>query len=41
MQIRRKTKVLWLARNLHSGIYYARTRVKGKLQWKTLRVPVE
>jgi hypothetical protein len=31
-----KTKVQCLVRNTHSGIYYARTRVNGKLLWKTL-----
>jgi integrase len=36
MQIWGKTKVQCLVRNTHSGVYYARTRVKGKLQWKTL-----
>jgi integrase len=31
-----KTKVQCLVRNTHSGIYYARARVNGKLLWKTL-----
>jgi len=31
-----KTKVQCLIRNTHSGIYYARARVNGKLLWKTL-----
>ena len=32
-----KTKVQYLVRNTHSGIYYARARVNGKLLWKTLQ----
>jgi len=40
MQIWGKTKVHCLVRNTHSGIYYARTRVKGKLQWKTLETDI-
>jgi hypothetical protein len=40
MQIRGKTKVRRLVRNTHSGIYYARTQVKGKLQWKTLETDI-
>jgi hypothetical protein len=35
-----KTKVQCLVRNTHSWIYYARTRVKGKLQWKTLETDI-
>ena len=31
-----KTKAQCLVRNTHSGIYYARVRVNGKLLWKTL-----
>ena len=31
-----KAKVQCLVRNTHSGIYYARARVNGKLLWKTL-----
>jgi len=40
MQIRGKTKVRCLVRNTRSRIYYARTWVKGKLQWKTLKTDV-
>ena len=36
MQNGGKTKVQCLVRNTHSGIYYARARVNGKLLWKTL-----
>jgi hypothetical protein len=36
MQNWAKTKVQCLVRNTHSGIYYARARVNGKLLWKTL-----
>jgi integrase len=31
-----KTKIQCLMRSMPSGIYYARTRVKGKLTWKSL-----
>jgi integrase len=31
-----KTKIQCLVRNLHSGVYYARARVNGKLIWRTL-----
>jgi integrase len=31
-----KTKVQCLVRNIHSGIYYARARINGKLVWKTI-----
>ena len=34
--LRGETKVQCLVRNTHSGIYYARARVNGKLLWKTL-----
>ncbi len=31
-----KTKIQCLVRNVHSGVYYARARVNGKLIWRTL-----
>jgi hypothetical protein len=37
MQSWEKTKVQCLVRNAHSGVYYARARVSGKLVWKSLK----
>jgi integrase len=36
MQTWAKTKIQCLVRNTHSGVYYARARVNGKLHWKSL-----
>jgi integrase len=40
MQSWAKTKVQCLVRNTHSGVYYARARVNGKLHWKTLQTDI-
>lgn len=40
MQIWEKTKVQCLVRHSASGIYYARTRVRGKLIWRSLKTDV-